>query len=51
MWTQTFNPDALGVLERGIAFIAQDIKMQVRLLSRQDAGQEPEVTGQTVLGL
>lgn len=30
--------------------MVQDIKVQVRSLSRQDAGQKPEATGHPVLG-
>lgn len=51
MLTQTSNPDALGVLERGMASLALDIKIQVRLPSRQDAEQNPEESGHTAQAL
>lgn len=34
MLTQVSSPIALRVLERGMIFMAQDIKVQVRSLSR-----------------
>lgn len=47
--TQVSSPIALRVLERGMIFMARDIKVQVRSLSRRDVVKKPEVIGHIVL--
>lgn len=49
MLTQVSSPIALRVLERGMIFMAWDIKVQVRSLSRREIVKKPEVIGHIVL--